>query len=56
MENTQPPQGTGPPGDLLDYHPIIKPEKMQICNLNLANHLFFEGPFLKPISPFYRVN
>ena len=30
---------------------ITKPEKTQICNLCL-NHLFFEGPILKPISTF----
>ena len=28
-----------------NYHPITKPEKMQICDLFL-NHLFCEGPFL----------
>ena len=38
-----------------DHHPITKPEKTQICNLCL-NHLFLEGPFLKPISTFYHVN
>ena len=38
-----------------DHHPITKPEKTQICNLYL-NHLFLEGPFLKPISTFCHVN
>ena len=41
-----------------DHHPcdpVTKPEKMQICNLCL-NHLFLEGPFLKPSSTFYHVN
>ena len=38
-----------------DHHPITKPEKAQIRNLCL-NHLFLEGPFLKPISSFYHIN
>ena len=38
-----------------DHHPTTKPEKTQICNLYL-NHLFLEGPFLKPSSTFYYVN
>ena len=38
-----------------DHHPITKPEKTQICNL-YQNHLFLEGPFLKPSSTFYYVN
>ena len=38
-----------------DHHPITKPEKTQISNLYL-NHLFLEGPFLKPRNTFYYVN
>ena len=38
-----------------DHHPITKPEKTQICNLCL-NHLFLEGPCLKPVSTFYHLN
>ena len=38
-----------------DHHPITKPEKTQICNLYL-NHLFLEGPFLKPNSTLYHVH
>ena len=37
-----------------DHHPISKPEKMQNCNL-YPNHLFFEGPFFKPISTLNQV-
>ena len=38
-----------------NHHPITKPEKMQNCSLYL-NHLFFQGPFFKPISTFYQMN